>query len=76
MLLLYRIRLMLVCAVEPVAQMRRRLVRRFSVEGHHSRGNAWNPDDMRSPAFFGHPRHLDDEDAPGNSSFQTVAHFV
>ncbi len=46
----------------------------LAVEGHHRRRHARNPDDMGAPAFFGDPRHFDDEGSAGNSSFKTVPH--
>ena len=61
-------------AVQPLAQLGCRLVRGFAIEGHHRRGHAWNPDDMRAPAFFGDPRHFNDEGPAGNSSFKAVPH--
>ena len=72
--LLYRIRLVLVGAVEPIAEMGCRFVRRLSVEGHHRRRNAGDPHDMRPPAFLGHPRHLDDEGSACNGSFKAMPH--
>jgi hypothetical protein len=75
-LLLYRIRLMPVGAAEPVAEMRGRFVGRLPVEGHHGGRNPWDPDDMRSPALFGHPRHFDHEETAGNSSFKAMPHVV
>ncbi len=74
--LLYRIRLMLMGAAEPVAQMSCGFVRCLPVEGHHGRGNAWNPGNMRPPALFGHPRHFDDEETASNSSFNAMPHVV
>ena len=74
--LLYCIRLMLVGAVEPVAEVSCGFVRRLAVEGHHGRRHAWDPDDMRSPALFGHPRHFDDEVTAGNNSFEAMPHVV
>ena len=70
----YRIRLVLVRAVEPVAQIGCGLVGRLAIEGHHRRRHARNPDDMGAPAFFGDPRHFDDEGSAGNSSFKAVPH--
>ena len=72
--LLYRIRLVLVGAVEPVAEMGCGLVRGLAVEGHHGRRNAGNPDDMRPPALLGHPRHLDDVGMSSNGSFKAMPH--
>ena len=72
--LLYRIRLMLVGAVEPVAEMRGGFVRRLSVEGHHGRRNTGESHDVRPPALLGHPRHLDDERSASNGSFKTMPH--
>ena len=74
--LLYRIRPVLVGAVEPVAQVGCRLIRCFAIEGHQGRWNAWNPDDVRSPAFFGHPGDFNHEGAARNSSFKTMAHVL
>jgi hypothetical protein len=74
--LLYRIRLMPVGAAEPVAEVSGRFVRRLTVEWHHRGRNPWDPDDMRSPALFGHPRHFDDEGTAGNSSFKAMLHVV
>jgi hypothetical protein len=65
---------MLVSAVEPVAQVRRCFIGRFTVEGHHRRRHARYPDDMGAPAFFGDPRHFNDEGSTRNSSFETVPH--
>jgi hypothetical protein len=73
---LYRIRLVLVGPVEPVAQIRCCLVGRLAVEGHHRGWDARNPDEMRTPAFFGDPRHFNDEGSAGNNSFETVVHGV
>jgi hypothetical protein len=73
-IVLYRIRLVLMCAVEPVAEMGCRLVRGLSVEGHHCRWNAGNPDDVCSPALVGYPRHLDDVRTTGNGSFKAMPH--
>jgi hypothetical protein len=74
--LLYRIRLMLVGAVEPVAQVGCRLIGCLAVEGHHGRWNAGNPDDVRPPALFGYPGDLDHERAARYSSFKTMAHVL
>ena len=65
---------MLVGAVEPGAQVRGRLIGRFAIEGHHRCRHARYPDDMRAPAFFGDPRHFNDERSTRNSSFETVPH--
>ena len=70
----HRIRLMLVCAMQPVAQVRRRFVRRFAIEGHHRGGHARNPDDVGAPAFFGDPCHFNDERSARYDSFETVPH--
>jgi hypothetical protein len=74
--LLYRIRLMLVGAAEPVAEVSGRFVRRLTVERHHGGRNPWDPHDMRSPALFGHPRHFDHEGTASNSSFKAMPHVV
>ncbi len=65
---------MLVSAVEPVAQVRGRLIGCFAVEGHHRRRHARNPDDMGAPAFVGDPRHFNDEGSTRDGSFETVPH--
>jgi hypothetical protein len=67
---------MLVGAVEPVAQVRCRLIRCFAIEGHQGRWNARNPYDVRSPALFGHPGDFNHEEAARNSSFETMAHVL
>ena len=65
---------MLVCAVEPGAQVRGRLIGRFAVEGHHRGWHARNPDEMGAPAVFGDPCHFNDKGSTGNSSFKAVPH--
>src|SRR5215208_3311110 len=62
--------------IEPVAQVRRRLIRRFAVEGHHRCRDARYPNDMGAPAFFGDPRHFNDKGSTRNGSFKTVPHDV
>ena len=52
------IRLGPVGAGQPVAQMRRRLVRRLAVEGHHGGWHTRNPDDMSTPTLFVDLCHL------------------
>ncbi len=73
-IVLYRIRPVLVGAVEPVGEMGCRLVRSLSVEGHHCCWNAGNPDDVRPPALVGYPRHLDDVRTTGNGTFKAMPH--
>ena len=67
---------MLVRTVEPVAQVRRGLIGRLAIEGHHRRRYVRNPDDMGAPAFFGDPRHFNDERSARNGSFETMPHDV
>src|SRR5688500_12654004 len=67
---------MLVCAVEPGAEIRRRFIGRLTVEGHHRCRHARYPDDMGAPAVFGDPRHFNDEGSTRNNSFETVPHEV
>jgi hypothetical protein len=73
-LVLYRIRLVLVGAVEPVAQMGGGFLGSLAVEGHHGCGDAGKPGEMSPPASFGHPRDLNDIGAAGNGSFKPMAH--
>jgi hypothetical protein len=72
--LLYRIRLVLMGAVEPVAEMSCSLVRGLAVEGHHGRWHARNPEDVCPPTLLGHPRHLDDVRTTSNGSFKAMPH--
>ena len=74
--LLYRISLVPMGAAEPVAEMSCGFVRRLTVEGHHGRWNAGNPDDVCPPALVGYPRHLNDVRTAGNSSFKMMPHDV
>ena len=67
---------MLMRAIEPLAQVGRRFVRGFSVERHHRSGDARNLDDVRAPAFFGDPRHLDDKGSAADDFFETMTHDV
>ena len=67
---------MLVGAGEPIAQVGRRLVRRFAVEGHHRGGHARYPDDTSAPTLFGHPYHLNEVTTAGNDSFKTMPHNI
>ena len=61
-------------AVEPVAEMRGGLIWCLAIERHHRCRHARNPDDVRTPALFGDPRHFNDKGSTGNSSFKTVPH--
>ena len=74
MQLLYRIRLVLVGAVEPVAEVGGGFIGRLAVEGHQRRRHARNAHNMGAPAFFGDPRHFDDEGATGNNSLKAMPH--
>jgi hypothetical protein len=67
---------MLVGAGEPIAQVGRRLVRRFAVEGHHRGGDAWYPDDTGAPTLFCDPYHLNEVTTAGNDSFKTMKHDI
>ena len=65
---------MLMRTVEPVAQVRRRLIGRLTIKGHHRRRHARNPDEMCAPAVFTDPRHFNDKGPAGNGSFEAVPH--
>ena len=65
---------MLMRTVQPLAQLGRGFVGGFTVERHHCRRHARNPDNMGAPAFFGDPRHFNDEGSTGNSFFKAMPH--